>query len=513
MIDNRTVGRTIAKLRQAKGMTQQQLAAAMNVSHQAVSKWENGAALPDIQTLVELTQLFGITVEQLLNGEVPETRLEDRDEDAFSERVHSIGSFVNNVINDIGSALKSENKSENKESEVNEPVENSATEETQANVDLQKLLEMAPYMSKSAVSEMLEKCGRKLTAAEIARFAPFVDPSCLEKLIRESEGEISWDSLRKLAPFLRREAVDALTQAVALGHRLVRPAAGDVERVAEDAWKTVEHVSRKIERGVDRAVRRVVQMGEDVAKAFDDRSNVAPSREDRLANLRRSAIERALEEGRWDWIAAHIDEVQDDELRRSIAEKARGEGMQNWILEHLGGYADPETIDKAIEEGNWSWLGEHAETFEPEVQRKVALAAVENAHWDWLSARVELLDLGDDAAGIASAARLAGEGVLAAQLARLNAEDAWIAALAMDAAEEGDCAFVEMIADVLSAETVGDCCAELVRKNGWDCLDQLADRLDVHGMEKLMELAIELGDFDAVDRMDAMLRETEEGIR
>ena len=68
MIDNRTVGKTIAALRQARGMTQQQLAAAMNVSHQAVSKWENGAALPDIQTLMELTQLFGITVEQLLSG-------------------------------------------------------------------------------------------------------------------------------------------------------------------------------------------------------------------------------------------------------------------------------------------------------------------------------------------------------------------------------------------------------------------------------------------------------------
>ena len=76
MIDNRTVGKTIAGLRQAKGMTQQQLAAAMNVSHQAVSKWENGAALPDIQTMVELTQLFGITVEQLISGDVPEARME-----------------------------------------------------------------------------------------------------------------------------------------------------------------------------------------------------------------------------------------------------------------------------------------------------------------------------------------------------------------------------------------------------------------------------------------------------
>ena len=66
MVDTRAVGRLIATLRQTKGLTQQQLAAALNVSHQAVSKWENGAALPDIQTLLDLTKLFGITVEQLL---------------------------------------------------------------------------------------------------------------------------------------------------------------------------------------------------------------------------------------------------------------------------------------------------------------------------------------------------------------------------------------------------------------------------------------------------------------
>ena len=63
MINNIAVGKTIAKLRQNRNMTQQQLAAALNVSHQAVSKWENGAAMPDVQTLLDLTRLFGVTVE------------------------------------------------------------------------------------------------------------------------------------------------------------------------------------------------------------------------------------------------------------------------------------------------------------------------------------------------------------------------------------------------------------------------------------------------------------------
>ena len=97
MIDNRTVGKTIAGLRQAKGMTQQQLAAAMNVSHQAVSKWENGAALPDIQTMVEL----------LISGDVPEARMESAQTPPAPAQ-SAVGSFVNGVINDIGNLFKSE---------------------------------------------------------------------------------------------------------------------------------------------------------------------------------------------------------------------------------------------------------------------------------------------------------------------------------------------------------------------------------------------------------------------
>ena len=66
MIDNKTVGSAIAALRQAKGFTQQQLAAALDVSHQAVSKWETGQAIPDVETLMALSRLFGVTVDQLL---------------------------------------------------------------------------------------------------------------------------------------------------------------------------------------------------------------------------------------------------------------------------------------------------------------------------------------------------------------------------------------------------------------------------------------------------------------
>ena len=99
MIDNRAVGKTISTLRQNRNMTQQQLAATLNVSHQAVSKWENGAALPDVQTLMDLTRLFGITMEQLLSGEVPQERMEGKS--PLEEPIRDIGNFFNNIFNGI----------------------------------------------------------------------------------------------------------------------------------------------------------------------------------------------------------------------------------------------------------------------------------------------------------------------------------------------------------------------------------------------------------------------------
>ena len=70
MIDSSRMGRFIVEKRKALGLTQQQLAGILNVTHQAVSKWENGAATPDIESLLQMSRLFGVTLEQLLQEEM-----------------------------------------------------------------------------------------------------------------------------------------------------------------------------------------------------------------------------------------------------------------------------------------------------------------------------------------------------------------------------------------------------------------------------------------------------------
>lgn len=63
------IGKFIAKLRNEKRMTQQELANKIGVTDRAVSKWENGRGMPDLSLIKPLCDELGITINELLSGE------------------------------------------------------------------------------------------------------------------------------------------------------------------------------------------------------------------------------------------------------------------------------------------------------------------------------------------------------------------------------------------------------------------------------------------------------------
>ena len=68
-----TLGEKILALRTQKEMSQEELAAALEVSRQSVSKWETNQSVPDLDKIIRLADLFGVTVDQLAReGERPE---------------------------------------------------------------------------------------------------------------------------------------------------------------------------------------------------------------------------------------------------------------------------------------------------------------------------------------------------------------------------------------------------------------------------------------------------------
>lgn len=63
---------TLVKLRKEKGYTQEQLAEKLNVSRQAVARWESGDTAPDVYILKNLSEIFGVSADSFLNGTPPE---------------------------------------------------------------------------------------------------------------------------------------------------------------------------------------------------------------------------------------------------------------------------------------------------------------------------------------------------------------------------------------------------------------------------------------------------------
>lgn len=63
-----SVSKQLIHLRNVKGISQEELASLLNVTRQAVSKWENDQAVPDSEKIVCLSEIFGVTTDYLLKG-------------------------------------------------------------------------------------------------------------------------------------------------------------------------------------------------------------------------------------------------------------------------------------------------------------------------------------------------------------------------------------------------------------------------------------------------------------
>lgn len=69
MMNQTEIGKFIAKCRKEKKLTQAQLAEKLNITDRAISKWETGKSMPDSSIMLDLCEILGITVNELLSGE------------------------------------------------------------------------------------------------------------------------------------------------------------------------------------------------------------------------------------------------------------------------------------------------------------------------------------------------------------------------------------------------------------------------------------------------------------
>ena len=109
-------GDYLKELRMKKGLSQEKLAEQLGVSRQSVSKWEQGYAVPSSDNVLELSKLYGISADDILNCEVPQAAEDEKiSKAALGEEISkSQKSQQTDVLNDAVAEKEHEVKSTEK---------------------------------------------------------------------------------------------------------------------------------------------------------------------------------------------------------------------------------------------------------------------------------------------------------------------------------------------------------------------------------------------------------------
>lgn len=251
MFDMKEIGFKIAKLRKGKNMTQMELADALGISFQAISNWERGESMPDIAKLVSLSQIFDVSVDEILGNDriaktVSELASGTEKEPLDTEVIKEIAPIVKpdqlsklisdsmklmmekvthmdykpgttqtiTEINPDGSvvtirALPSEEVA----------VTSSTSQETEASPEkkgispsLKQLLELAPFMAEEDLAELVCNYADQVDDFnDIISLAPFLDEEIVDHLIhRYSKSDLDFHKILSLAPFCSEDTLSSL---------------------------------------------------------------------------------------------------------------------------------------------------------------------------------------------------------------------------------------------------------------------------------------------------------------
>ena len=92
----------ILELRTKMGLSQDELAEKVFVTRQAVSRWENGVNLPDLPTLIQLADFYGVELRELLDGErKPDSMNTPETKSATEETARKVADYSNDVMEKI----------------------------------------------------------------------------------------------------------------------------------------------------------------------------------------------------------------------------------------------------------------------------------------------------------------------------------------------------------------------------------------------------------------------------
>lgn len=195
MFDMRKIGKRIAELRKSKNITQMALADMMGISFQAVSNWERGESMPDISKLGELSEIFGVSIDDILCNKraaeiVEEISAGEKPSDITPEE-------LTETVPLMAPKQAEESIKENKNK-----------------MTISQLAALAPYMNGDDLGEIageLAKNGGSLE--DVAALAPYMDEDDVGKVVRElAKNGGSLEDVAALAPFMDDDDIKELAK-------------------------------------------------------------------------------------------------------------------------------------------------------------------------------------------------------------------------------------------------------------------------------------------------------------
>jgi len=206
MFDTRKFGAYISKLRKEADMTQSSLAEQLNLSRQSISQYENGDCFPDVTILIKISEMFKITLDDLIkSGEptVTEAQLlkitSKKDElpnDILVEDVVNIAPFLKpSILEKIADGLMKHE------------------------IDISKLVELAKFMSDDKVVELLNNATFETLDEElIEKLVPFLNDESKYKIFEKVlDGELNYNFIRIILPYMNEFSTSLVEAAVVYG--------------------------------------------------------------------------------------------------------------------------------------------------------------------------------------------------------------------------------------------------------------------------------------------------------
>ena len=190
MFDIVKFGKALSTLRKNADMTQNEIADKLNLSRQAISKYERGESFPDISVLVMIAELFGITLDKLIGYGEPTTGESSILKNVAKGNADVLAENIADVVN-LAPLLKPS------------VLTKLSRQFEKKGIDISNIIVLAEYLNDETVVKLIENAAFDEISVELLeKFVPMLNHDSKEAIFQKIlDGEMDWHFIKVLLPY------------------------------------------------------------------------------------------------------------------------------------------------------------------------------------------------------------------------------------------------------------------------------------------------------------------------